>query len=82
MKRIGQFVLLTSSALLLSVSSTSAQKHQTLPSVAQNSTYTISNQVAGRSDVTVYTGAPAGFDPGTASDEFAGVWLSPPSRPK
>jgi hypothetical protein len=69
MKRIAQFALLTSSALLLAVSGASAQKHQTSPSVGQNSNYTILNQLPGRSEVAVYTGAPTGFDPTTASDE-------------
>jgi len=69
MKRIGQFVLLTSSALLLSVGSASAQKHPDLQSVGPDANYAISNHLPGMSAVTVYPGAPAGFDPTTASDE-------------
>jgi hypothetical protein len=68
MKRIGKFVLLTSSALLLSVGSVSAQ-HLRSSSAEQDSNYAISSRLPGGSEVTVYTGAPAGFDPDTAADE-------------
>ena len=69
MKGIGQFVLLTSSALLLSASSASAQKHKSSQSLGQDANYAISNNLPGMSAVTVYAGAPAGLDPTTASDE-------------
>jgi hypothetical protein len=68
MKRIGKFVLLTSSALLLSVGSVSAQNLRS-SSVEQDSSYAISSRLPGGSAVTVYAGAPAGFDATTATDE-------------
>jgi hypothetical protein len=69
MKSMGQFVLLTSSALLLSVGSASAQKHPSRSLAGQDSNYTISKNLPGSFAATVYAGAPDGFDPTTASDE-------------
>lgn len=66
MIRIGQFLLLTSSALLLSVGSA---KVQHLRSSSADPDYTISKDPPGVSGVTVDAGTPAGFDPTNASDE-------------
>ncbi len=66
MKTIGRFVLLVSSALLLSVGGASAQQ---LRSSSQDPNYAISKDLPGIPGVTVYAGAPAGFDPTSASEE-------------
>ena len=66
MKGIGHSLLLTSSALLLSLSIPSAQR---LRSSAADPNYMISKDPPGVSGVTVPAGTPAGFEPTNASDE-------------